>query len=266
MQVSVRNVLKKLLGTAPASAGDKKFLCPVCNNNVEAFNRLSDYYLQNFQEHLHIHPFLAYETLNVFQYSCPVCQSSDRDRLYALYLSRKFAELDKNKKYEFVDIAPAPALAAFIRKYSFINYRSADLFMPGVDDVVDITNMTAYADNSKDIFICSHILEHIPDDRKAMRELFRILKPGGFGIAMVPIMLTLEHSYENAPAETASERWKHYGQDDHVRIYSKNDFISRLKETGFKVNQYDVNYFGESTFLNVGINKRSVLYVVEKPF
>ena len=82
---------------------------------------------------------------------------------------------------------------------------------------------------------------------------------------MVPILLTLEETYENAAAKTKEERWKYFGQDDHVRIYAKGDFVSKLSNTGFIIHQYDINYFGADVFLRSGIHKRSVLYVVEKP-
>ncbi len=243
---------------------EKKFLCSVCNKKNEKFNRLSDDYVKSFDAHMHIHPFFAYETLNVFDYECPYCHSTDRDRLYALYFKKRFALLNQRGAYRLIDFAPQPGLAAFIKKYSFISYRSADLYMQGVDDVVDITDMKIYSDESTDIFICSHILEHVYEDQKAIAELYRILKPNGFGIIMVPILLTLKETYENQNAKSEAERWKHFGQFNHVRIYSKNNFVEKLQSGGFKVEQYTINYFGAETFNEYGIHPRSVLYLVEK--
>jgi ubiquinone/menaquinone biosynthesis C-methylase UbiE len=109
------------------------------------------------------------------------------------------------------------------------------------------------------------MIEHIEDDRQAMRELYRILKPGGWGIAMVPIQLDLEKTLEGLPISSEGERWKYYGQNDHVRMYAKQDFISRLQDAGFEVKQFGEDHFGKDVFLLHGLHPRSVLYVVEKP-
>ena len=77
-----------------------------------------------------------------------------------------------------------------------------------------------YSEGQFDVFICSHVLEHIPDDRKAMQELYRILKPRGYGIAMVPINLKVEMTLED-PSLQIPSRWKYFAQDDHVRMYAK---------------------------------------------
>jgi ubiquinone/menaquinone biosynthesis C-methylase UbiE len=121
-----------------------------------------------------------------------------------------------------------------------------------------------YVDNCFDMILCSHVLEHVDDDRKAMSELFRILKPSGFGIIMVPIDINLKEDFENPEYKTEAERWKYFGQNDHVRLYSKNGFATKLIQTGFKVNQLGIDYFGADVFEKNGIHPRSVLYVVEK--
>jgi hypothetical protein len=97
-----------------------------------------------------------------------------------------------------------------------------------------------------------------------MKELYRILKPGGWGIMMVPIVTTRDNSHEDSAIVSEADRWKYYGQHDHVRMYSKGDFVSRLSATGLKVHLYDVNYFFEEVFEYIGIHRLFVLYVVEK--
>lgn len=84
------------------------------------------------------------ETINILKYSCPICDASDRDRLYALYFKNKFDVIDKSKRYKFIDFAPTYTLSKFIKSYSFLEYRSADLFSEHVDDQVDITDMKIY--------------------------------------------------------------------------------------------------------------------------
>lgn len=236
------------------------YFCPVCVSRVNTFLPLPDYYHQNLDRYGYIHsPYLS-ETLNRFAYQCPKCGASDRSRLYALYLKDHQAESAR-----FLDIAPASNLATFIKKLPWVGeYRSADFEMDTVDDIIDITNMESYADASFDFFLCSHVLEHVEADEQAMAELYRILKPGGKGIAMVPINLGLNQDYENQQLKSPEERWKHFGQNDHVRVYSKPGFIAKLNNAGFAVHQLDSVDFGIDNFERHGIHKHSVLYVVEK--
>ena len=91
--------------------------------------------------------------------------------------------------FDLLDIAPNSSLKKFLLGLPGIRYQSADKYMEGVDLVVDIQDMGEVPSNAYDVFICSHVLEHVDDDKKALSELFRILKPGGFGILMVPIIL-----------------------------------------------------------------------------
>ncbi|PSB55170.1 methyltransferase domain-containing protein [Chamaesiphon polymorphus] len=261
------NVLLGRAKSIPITAPFKEesvYLCPTCSSSVARFNRLPDFYYENLDAHGHIFSTFQVETLNYLQYSCPVCNASDRDRLYSLYFQKEISEIRED--FRLLDIAPSGSLQNFIKaKYPHIDYRSADMMMEGVDDVVDITQMSLYRDNTFNFFICSHVLEHIDDDRKAMSELYRVLKPGAKGILMVPIVLTLSEDYENPEAKTPEDRWKYFGQDDHVRVYSKRGFIDKLSATGFTVTQLDINYFGAEAFNKHGIHSRSILYIVEKP-
>lgn len=246
------------------SCKELSYFCPACSSTVSEFHRLSDFYYENLDKHGHIFSIFQVETLNYLNYLCPICSASDRDRLYALYFQKEVSQV--KDEFRLLDIAPSESLQKFIKaKYPHIGYRSADMMMDGVDDVVDITQMDLYRDDTFDFFICSHILEHIDNDRKAMGELYRVLKQGGKGIAMVPIMLSLQEDYENSEVTTPEDRWKHFGQDDHVRMYSKTGFIDKLTSTGFTVTQLDINFFDPEAFDKYGIHPRSILYIVEKP-
>lgn len=267
----IKDSIKVLIGRSQAvpisySSGrleEPKYFCPVCKSPVEKFNRLPDFYNQNLDKYGYIFSIFQSETMNRLGYSCPVCGASDRCRLYALYFQEELLVIPNN--FKLLDFAPSTPLSNLIKaNYPNINYRSADLMMPNVDDIVDLTDMSIYEDSSFDFFICSHVLEHVLDDRKAMSELYRILKPGHRGIVMVPILLSLSEDYENPEITTPEGRWKHFGQDDHVRMYSKPGFVNKLISTGFIVHQYDIDYFGKETFEKYGIHPRSVLYIVEK--
>lgn len=115
-----------------------------------------------------------------------------------------------------------------------------------------------------DVFLCSHVLEHIEDDRKAMRELHRILAPDGFGVVLVPLFPDVDETHEDAQIATLHQRWKYFGGGDHVRQYGKQDFMDRLAAAGFKVDQLDIDFFGKDVFREAGIAESSVLYVLRK--
>lgn len=201
------------------------------------------------------------ETLNQENYSCYGCGMTDRDRLYAIYLSKS---IKQRGAVSIVEFAPTKALSDFLKSFENVTHRTSDLFMEGVDDKLDIQDLCKYEDESFDIFICSHILEHVDDDIKAMRELFRITKKGGLGIAMVPILEGFETTHEDPSIKDEKLRVKYFGQLDHVRQYAKNDFIARLEDVGFDVKLLDVSYFGQEVFEKNGISPKSVLYIVNK--
>ena len=219
------------------------------------------YYFSESHKYGFIHNVFYTETVNFKHYSCRKCGALDRERLYALYLEEY---LMGKTNVNLLDIAPSKALTSLIRKQSNVRYRSMDLMMDGVDDKLDITDMNLYREDQFDFFICSHVLEHIPDDIQAMLELYRILKKGGKGIVMVPINLQLEKTMEDPSCTDIPTRWKLYGQEDHVRMYAKSDFIHRLKNCGFNVELLGINHFGEEAFLKTAIYPTSVLYIVNK--
>jgi SAM-dependent methyltransferase len=216
------------------------------------------------QVHGYIYPLDAVETFNVAAYSCPSCDASDRERLYALYLDRVFAARDLARRSRLLEFAPSSGLSRKLKRSPFVDYRSADLYRNNVDDRIDVTDMRHYADGSFDVVLCSHVLEHVPDDRRAMRELHRILRPDGFAIVMVPLVHGVDETNEDPVIDTPALRWKYFGSDDHVRQYGRRDFADRLAAAGFEVERLDIGFFGAETFRRAGIAADSVLYVVRK--
>jgi len=241
------------------------YCCPVCGRKVVAFLPLPRHYFEQFDRHGFDYQNRKAETCCIQAYSCPHCEASDRDRLYALFLREQLPPGGALPGFSLLDFAPAPALSEHIRRHYPVRYRTADLYMTDVDDRVDITRMDIYPGQYFDAFICSHVLEHVADDHRALCELYRILKPGGWGIVMVPIDLTLRVIDEDPTITSEAERWRRFGQGDHVRIYSKDGFIHRLQAAGFDVLQYGATHFGTETFVRHGIAGGSVLYVVKKP-
>ncbi len=200
------------------------------------------------------------ETLNSEEYICPFCGSVDRDRLIVGYLQKKQL-LQKGKK--ILQIAPAKAIDTYIKSNAEVIYETTDLFMEGVTYRTDIQAMKGIADDTYDVWICSHVLEHVPDDRKALSELKRILKPNGIGILLVPLDLSREETDEEVGC-SEEENWRRFGQGDHVRAYAKKDFLKRVEEAGFQLNALGKEYFGEEMFREAGLLDTSTLYIVHK--
>jgi FkbM family methyltransferase len=198
------------------------------------------------------------------QYSCPHCGASDRDRLYACYLERRMARIQVEEPVLLLDIAPSLPLSRLLDRFENLIRHTADLLAKDVDFTVDVTNMPEIASDSYDALICSHVLEHVRDDGKALTELYRVLKPGGWAILMVPIVTTINEIDEDPDVTDEGERWRRFGQYDHVRLYSKRGFIERVEAGGFHLHQLGVDYFGESTFKQYGITNKSILYIGEK--
>ena len=148
-----------------------------------------------------------------------------------------FADLDELRQPELADVTGQVGIMEFIFKHQKnIDYLTADIDPEMVMEHMDITNIQ-YPENSLDAIICNHVLEHIPDDRKAMEELYRVLKPGGWAILQVPFSKILKKTFEDATVTTSQDREQIFGQTDHVRIYGK-DYTSRLKQAGFEVEEY----------------------------
>ena len=139
-------------------------------------------------------------------------------------------------------VAPEKKLQKILKSFSHIEYISGDLNpLMNCDIRLDITDLN-FKDNFFDVIICSHVLEHIEDDQKAMSELFTVLKPERIAILQVPISKTLKETFEYFSITTPEGREKYFGQKDHVRIHGKN-YKNRLENVGFKVDLFDIKMF-----------------------
>ena len=165
----------------------------------------------------------------------PSTLSLERHRLLWLYLKQETDFFTVPKKV--LHIAPEQCFINRFKKLKNLDYITADLYSPIVDVKADILNLP-FKDNSFDVVLCNHVLEHIEDDKKAMQELYRVLKPNGFGIFQVPQDIQLDKTYEDFSITSPEERAKHFGQYDHVRVYGK-DYFNRLREVGFTVKEVD---------------------------
>lgn len=165
----------------------------------------------------------------------PGTLSLERHRLLWIYLKNGTDFFTSPKKV--LHIAPEQCFLKLFKKQKNLEYITADLYSPIADVKADICDLP-FEDNSFDVVFCNHVLEHIEDDKKAMSELLRVLKPKGLGIFQIPQDLSLNETYEDFSITSKEERKKHFGQYDHVRIYGK-DYFDKLRAIGFNVQEVD---------------------------
>ena len=160
---------------------------------------------------------------------CPGTLSLERHRLLWLYLDRETSFL--NDSLKVLHVAPEQVFYQKFKTFSHWKYTTTDLHSPLADVKADICALP-FEDNSYDLILCNHVLEHIPNDRKAMSELYRVLKKGGTLIAQVPLDENRTTTFEDNSITDRKERTKVFGQYDHVRVYGK-DYLEFLDQTGF---------------------------------
>jgi predicted SAM-dependent methyltransferase len=191
----------------------------------------------------------------------PSTLSLERHRLLWLYLKNETDFFTKQQKV--LHFAPEQAFYKRFREMKNLEYTTTDLESPLADVKADICDLP-FQDNEFDVIFCNHVLEHIPDDTKAMQELFRVLKPNGMAILQIPQDLSREHTFEDNSITDRKERSKIFGQYDHVRIYGR-DYFNKLRTIGFEVKE--ANYtatFSEDDILKYCLAKGEVIPVCYK--
>jgi len=193
---------------------------------------------------------------------CIWCGSTDRDRLVYLFLMNHCA-IYKQENIKILHIAPERCLSKVLRKKAQDRYVPADInpkkygYIKGMN-TVDITHI-GYQNNSFDIILCNHVLEHVPNDNTAISELYRVLRPRGIAVLQVPIAGNNIHTIENNMALSQRERLQLYGQKDHVRLYG-HDYLDKLKTTGGIVHNMSIAHL----YPQHGLNPDEQLFFVEK--
>lgn len=161
----------------------------------------------------------------------PGTLSLERHRLIWVYLQRETDFFKTPAKV--LHMAPEKAFLSRLKKMSHLDYTTCDLESPLAEIKADICDLP-FTDASFDWVLCNHVLEHIPNDTKAMQELFRVLKPGGTALLQVPLDPKREVTFEDNSITDKAERTKIFGQYDHVRVYG-TDYFEKLRKTGFEV-------------------------------
>lgn len=183
--------------------------------------------------------FLPYGYQNVREnVLAPGTLSLERHRLFWLYLEKETKFFKKEeRKVKLLHFAPEQAFYDRFKKMENLDYVTTDLNSPLAAIKADICNLP-FPDNEFDYIFCNHVLEHIPDDTKAMQELYRVLAPGGTGIFQIPQDLSRAKTFEDDSITNPKERAKIFGQYDHVRIYGR-DYFDKLRSIGFEVLEVD---------------------------
>jgi SAM-dependent methyltransferase len=188
--------------------------CPVCEHSFDAFK----------------------DDWNRSGALCWRCGSHERHRAQWLLLERRHELLDDARS--LLHFSPEWCIRRRLRTRADLRYVTADLNPAGVDLTLDVTDLHL-DDDSFDAVLCSHVLEHVPDDGAAMRELRRVTAPGGFCLVMVPLALDRATTYEDPSITAPEDRERAFLQHDHVRLYAP-DIEDRLQRAGFTVEVVDV--------------------------
>ena len=217
-----------------------RVICPWCGGRFRRFLRTGPYVAPN---------------LNTL---CPRCGCYERHRLLWLYFTRKTRLF--TDRLTVLHVAPEDGLRRVLQSKTNLTYITADLDSPLARVRMDITDMP-FRDESFDVIICNHVLEHIVDDRRAMGELLRILRPGGWAVLMVPLSRNRQETLEDPAITSPEERRFHYLEPDHVRLYGR-DYLDRLEDVGFTVT---VDRYGaevdEETAARYGIHPPEEIYI-----
>ena len=236
-----------------------KYYCNVCDSNLRKF--LPAGVSNSVINELEIIG-AGYHTNDV----CPICNASYRTRSIVAFWES--TDIDFSGK-RILHIAPEQGLYEYIKKNNPENYICGDIDPKRYSQInnivyIDLSDIT-FQTESFDLIICNHVLEHIPDDKKAMSELYRILSVKGKAILQVPISFKLQDTLEDPSCNTPEKRFQKFGQHDHVRIYAMKDYIKRLEKTGFSVSVMNVKDFNLiKKYKKLALDERENIFICDK--
>ena len=204
--------------------------CPLCGNSV-----------RGFIDHGYGHPVLERRKvvggMSRSADRCPVCHACDRTRMMMIWLEREMAAAP-GRTWRVLHVAPDFGLYLWLKRQAGVAYVGSDIDAQRYRHIPETVQAdlaaAPFADGSFDLVICSHVLEHIPDDRKAMSEILRVLKPGGRALLLVPFAMDGAGTDEEPGLTDRAERVRRFGQWDHIRLYDRQDFLERLNGAGFE--------------------------------
>lgn len=218
--------------------------CPVCNRSYSKF--------------LSYGSSIAHRE-NVL---CPGDLTLERHRLMWLYL-KDHSDFFTSNKLNVLHIAPEQCFHQRFKQQENLNYLTGDLVSPIADLHFDL-HQIPLEENRFDVIFCNHVLEHVKDANQCMRELYRVMKPGGWGIMQVPQDFDREITFEDPSIKSEEERERYYWQKDHVRLFGK-DYPNWLENAGFKVEVFEKEKFYSTTQIErFRLQEKEILYIVHK--
>ena len=228
---------------APLAYYGNKVHCPVCEKDFRKF--------------------LSYGSNIVHRENvlCPYDLTLERHRLMWLYLKKSTFFKDDNLKV--LHIAPEQCFHPIFKKQKNLDYITADIVSPIADLHFDLHDIPL-KDNSFDIIFCNHVLEHVEDDHQCMKELYRVMKKGGWGIFQVPIYFNNKITFEDSKIISPKDREIHFWQKDHVRLYGL-DYPNRLEKAGFKIDVFDPkDSLSEIDHEKLRLNSLELIFIASK--
>jgi SAM-dependent methyltransferase len=236
-------------------------MCCVCGRTFFRFSSFRGGW-KAFSPYLHNVKWVGSDLNNFW---CPFCRCHDRERHLVLFFG-KLGIWEKMAGAAVLHLAPEKYLARRIEASRPARYVRGDL-VPSREGVqqIDVTDIP-YGEASFDWVICNHVLEHVPDDMRALREIWRVLKPGGRAVLQTPFASGMEKSLEDAAEiDTDAKRREFYGQEDHVRLYGR-DLFERIRSAGFEL---ELKRHGECLpevdAARHGVNRDEPLFLCVKP-
>lgn len=231
--------------------------CPFCNG-----------YWNEFNQHGFEFPILNEVKIvggGKRNHVCPNCSSTDRLRMIYSYLHKETNFLNPKQEIKVLHVAPERLLLELFSNHKYFSYKAIDKFNHGgIVEYGDITELD-FNNDYFDLVICNHVLEHIEKDTLAMKEIYRVLKKNGLAILQIPYSDIIAESHEDYSIQDPRLREKHYGQDDHVRIYALKDYKQRLKDEKFEtefLSPYKESWSFDPSKL--GLNKKESLLLAFK--
>lgn len=229
---------------APLLYKGNKVECPVCSKSYRKF--LSYGYGASHRQ-------------NVL---CPGDLTLERHRLMWLYL-KDHSDFFTSSSLEVLHIAPEQCFHKRFQQQKNLNYLTGDLLSPIADLHFDLHSIPL-EDNKFDVIFCNHVLEHVDDAMQCMKELYRVMKKGGWGIMQVPQDMNREETYEDPSITSPEEREKHFWQYDHVRLFGR-DYPDWLRKAGFTVEEFDPKkHYTPEQVERYRLMKTELLYIVHK--
>lgn len=236
---------------------ENDFVCPICGDTIMPLLQVGS-------------PYPILERLQIIgggsrMQKCHGCGCSDRDRLIYLYLHDELkVHIPDSKIINVLHVAPEHQIAKWLMNIPHIRYTAIDSMeqeyvYPSYIVKMNLLNL-AIDDNSIDLLICNHVLQDIVDDRKAMSEIRRVLRPNGQAILQVPISPKLDKIAEHTGEKPEEYCIEHYGQRFHKRIYNRDGYISRLKESGLNVAEVNIS----RRYPKHSLNKDESIYIATK--